>query len=70
MLANMAQNSGLVAAGMTPSPFDYADVLITTTPKSLLGPRGAMIFFRKGLKEINKQGKEVNSSQMFLVCYG
>lgn len=59
LLADMAHISGLVAGDVIPSPFDYADIMTTTTHKSLRGPRGAMIFYRKGVKEINKQGKEV-----------
>ena len=60
LMVDMAHISGLVAAGVIPSPFEYADIVTTTTHKSLRGPRGAMIFFRRGVKNINpKTGKEV-----------
>ncbi|KAF1892840.1 hypothetical protein Lal_00035484 [Lupinus albus] len=59
LLADIAHISGLVVVGVIPSPFDYADVVTTTIYKSLRGPREAMIFFRKGVKEINKQGQKV-----------
>mmetsp|Transcript_306 Transcript_306/g.523 ORF Transcript_306/g.523 Transcript_306/m.523 type:complete len:469 (+) Transcript_306:93-1499(+) len=47
LMMDMAHISGLVATGEADSPFDYADVVTTTTHKSLRGPRAGMIFFRK-----------------------
>lgn len=59
LLSDMAHISGLVSAGVTPLPFPYSDIVTTTTHKSLRGPRGAMIFFRKGVRKVTKKGKEV-----------
>ena len=58
LLSDMAHISGLVSAGVIPSPFDYSDIVTTTTHKSLRGPRGAMIFFRKGVRSVNKKTGE------------
>ena len=57
LMADMAHISGLVAAGSVPGPFDHADVVTTTTHKSLRGPRGAMIFFRKGVRKEDPKTK-------------
>lgn len=60
LIVDMAHISGLIAAGVIPSPFEHADVVTTTTHKSLRGPRGAMIFFRKGVRSTDpKTGKEL-----------
>jgi len=45
-LADIAHISGLVATKEHPSPFDYCDVVTTTTHKSLRGPRAGMIFYK------------------------
>lgn len=46
LMCDMAHISGLVAAGEAASPFEYADIVTTTTHKSLRGPRSGMIFYR------------------------
>lgn len=59
LMMDMAHISGLIAAGVNKSPFQYCDIVTTTTHKSLRGPRGAMIFFRKGVRKTDaKSGKE------------
>lgn len=59
LMSDMAHISGLVSAGVAESPFPYSDIVTTTTHKSLRGPRGAMIFFRKGIRKVTKKGKEI-----------
>lgn len=51
LLADMAHISGLVAANVVANPFEHADIVTTTTHKSLRGPRAALIFFRRGAKK-------------------
>uniref|UniRef100_A0A6J0VBR0 Serine hydroxymethyltransferase n=2 Tax=Pogona vitticeps TaxID=103695 RepID=A0A6J0VBR0_9SAUR len=59
LLADMAHISGLVAAGVVPSPFEHCDVVSTTTHKTLRGCRAGMIFYRKGVRSVDpKTGKE------------
>ena len=54
-MVDMAHIAGLVAAGLQPSPFPYADVVTTTTHKTLRGPRGGIIFCRSEYaKQIDK----------------
>lgn len=59
LFSDMAHVSGLVAAGVIPSPFEYSDIVSTTTHKTLRGPRAGIIFFRKGVKSIGKNGEKV-----------
>lgn len=51
LLCDMAHFSGLVATNTLSSPFEYADIVTTTTHKTLRGNRGALIFYRKKYEE-------------------
>jgi glycine hydroxymethyltransferase len=58
LLADIAHIAGMIAAKVMPGPFSVADIVTTTSHKSLRGPRGAMIFFRKGVRRTNPKTKE------------
>lgn len=51
LMVDMSHIAGLVAGGVHPSPFPYADIITTTTHKTLRGPRAAMIFCKKELAQ-------------------
>jgi glycine hydroxymethyltransferase len=55
LMVDMAHIAGLVAAGVHPTPFGHADIVTTTTHKTLRGPRGGMVFCRADLaKAVDK----------------
>lgn len=57
LMVDMAHFAGLVAGGVHPNPLEFADVVTTTTHKTLRGPRGGMI-----LSNDEELGKKINSS--------
>ncbi len=77
-MVDMAHIAGLVAAGLHPNPVPYADIVTTTTHKTLRGPRGGMILCREELaKQIDKAifpgtqgGPLMHTIAAKAVCFG
>jgi len=59
LMADISHIAGLVVTGEHPSPFEYCDVVTTTTHKTLRGPRAAMIFTNKESKIAKQKGVDI-----------
>jgi glycine hydroxymethyltransferase len=68
-MADIAHTSGLVAAQELNDPFEYCDVVTTTTHKTLRGPRAGLVFFRKDKESTKELEKRVNDA-VFPACQG
>ncbi|KIY45078.1 glycine hydroxymethyltransferase [Fistulina hepatica ATCC 64428] len=69
LMCDMAHTSGLIAAQELNNPFEYCDVVTTTTHKTLRGPRAGLIFFRKDSPNAPDLEKRVNDA-VFPACQG
>jgi len=70
LLCDMAHISGLVATGEHPSPFEFCDVVTSTTHKSLRGPRAGIIFHRLDSEKLPKDIKERIDMAVFPALQG
>jgi glycine hydroxymethyltransferase len=64
LMVDMSHFAGLVAGKAYPSPFEYADVVTTTTHKTLRGPRSAIIFSRRDKTRLSTKGEMVSISTL------
>jgi len=64
LMVDMSHFAGLVAGGVYPTPFKYADVVTTTVHKTLRGPRSAMIFSRSDVTIPNSKGEQKSISDL------
>lgn len=64
-MADISHISGLISSGVHNNAFDYADVVMTTTHKTLRGPRAALIFFRRDVK--SEDGSSIEDKINFAV---
>ncbi len=63
LMADVSHIAGLIVGGAHPSPAPYVDVMMTTTHKTLRGPRGAMIMVtERGLKKDPEMGKKIDAA--------
>eukprot|EP00835_Amoeboradix_gromovi_P006089 NODE_657_length_5459_cov_0.322761.p1 type:complete len:370 gc:universal NODE_657_length_5459_cov_0.322761:951-2060(+) len=70
LMCDMAHYSGLVAAGESKNPFDFCDIVTTTTHKTLRGPRAGMIFVNKTIMVNGESAGHLVNQAVFPACQG